>query len=590
MTTSEQDTILIAYEAWERAKGPQTPDELHAFIKETFGLDIPRVAVCAGTEGRAHCAPFDAFCDMYFEKVPSALWMTNRGGSKTQLAALWHWLNSKFKKGCEGLSVGAQLEHANRVYERLLELIVKDGTRMTGEPIEPEDHPDVASSMRSKTKWKNTSQVEIVPGTQGAVNGPHPMKVHFDEVELADQAVFQESRNMSLSKHGIKAQDLITSTRKRAFGPMQSIVNEIRESEKAGFDPPYRMYVWCIFECLQNQAHCCRAANPDLPEEDKCDCNKIVKGKWESGKDRTFESVCQGRAARSQGFLPLHDAHKTFRTTTRDVWEAQQECARPSSSGLCVPEFDRTRHTIKGYRPDPANGMCFASVDFGGTNPHAVEFFQVLKRPVMVRAYHQTSEQEALLELKPGTRVFFDEIYKAEIAPTVLAGLVLKRIEYWKAFFPEFRIHKFFYDIQAKGAMLEWANHKPPIILVNYATKEVELHITYIKDLIEEDQFYIAEDRCPFLCDEMEAWHYPEIQTGHTEARAQPVKDFDHAVDAARYGIANLRSLERVKPPGRAAAGGQGHQTSRPTSGPSHYKPTPRDDDEANRHPFYGGS
>src|SRR3982751_3357837 len=108
LTDPQKDEILLAYQSWKAAKGPQTDDELHAYILEHYGMNIPRVRVCPD-----HHAPFEAFSNLYFERDNSALWMTNRGGSKTQMAALWHMLSAKFK-ACDGISVGAILEHAGR--------------------------------------------------------------------------------------------------------------------------------------------------------------------------------------------------------------------------------------------------------------------------------------------------------------------------------------------------------------------------------------------------------------------------------------------------------------------------------------------
>jgi hypothetical protein len=562
----EQDEILLAYESWKAAEGPQTDDELHAFILEHYGMNIPRVAVCAD-----HQAPFKAFSDLYFERVLSAVWMTNRGGSKTQMAALWHLLSAKFK-GVDGISIGAILEHAGRCYDRLIELIRKDG-KVNHE----EEHPDIVKSLQSETIWANGAKVEIVPGTEAAVNGPHHPHCHVDEQELMKPNVFQESRNISLSKDGNAAQDLITSTRKRAHGQMQNLLNEIKEAERAGFDPPYELYTWCIFECAQNQAHCCQVADPELPAEQRCNCDRIVKGKWESGEARTFKDVCQGRLARSGGWLPLSDLHKTFRTTTKDVWESQQECSRPSSSGLRLPEFERARAGIRHWRPDPTFGPIYGSVDFGGTNPHAVEFMQVLNQPVAAYGFHSTDSEEANMILPEGSHIVFDEIYKAQIAPSKLADMTLARVAFWRNMFPEFRIQRFFYDVQGKAAALEWRAHDPPIPLVNYATKDVDLHTSYWKGLLEDDQFYVDITRCPMLADEIEAWHNPDQKPGQVDSPDKPVKDFDHAVDATRYMIANVRSIKRSRqlaaaPTGTGESGyGGGSSTG---AGPSRYLPS----------------
>src|SRR5690606_16179702 len=95
---------------------------------------------------------------------------------------------------------------------------------------------------------------------------------------------------------------------------------------------------------------------------DSCPCGKVVKGKWENGKPRTLFDVCGGRFARSSGFVPLDDIINTFTKTSREVWEAQQECTRPSSEGMIVPQFNRQQHGIRRYDPNPQNGPIYLAV------------------------------------------------------------------------------------------------------------------------------------------------------------------------------------------------------------------------------------
>src|SRR3954447_10803301 len=111
MSDEELRELLDHHQQLERQldiHGPQNPRELHAWLKSELGLDIPRTKVCED-----HDAPFDFLADLYFgetetgEPVDAALLMANRGGSKTFLVALLHWLNSKFKPGCEGCTFGA---------------------------------------------------------------------------------------------------------------------------------------------------------------------------------------------------------------------------------------------------------------------------------------------------------------------------------------------------------------------------------------------------------------------------------------------------------------------------------------------------
>lgn len=523
-------------------EGPQTDDELHQWILLTFGVDVPRVSVCEG-----HRAPFEFLADLFFERVTAAVAVANRGGSKTFISALLHHLNSKFKRMCESASVGAVETQALRAYENLKFLLKREANVQV-----PEDNPDVASSIQRETRYKNDSRVEVLVGTINGVNGPHPQKVHADEVELMDPVVFDESRNMSSSKHGIKAQDWITSTRKRAHGPMQAILDDIARAQEQGVAPPYEPYFWCIFETAANVPNC----------GDGCGCHDVVKGKWEDGKPRRFSDVCQGRLKRSQGWIPLYDVHKTFRTVSRPVWEAQQECKKPSTEGLVFANLDKDLHGVKWYIPDMSKGYIALGVDFGGSNPFGINWYHVLKEPVLAYGIHQQQGEEPTKEIPAGARVCFDEVYKAEIGNQDAATLVKKREAVWSRVVPDFRVVYRFADPQAKAARIDWA-----VLGLKtqwYADRDVKEQIKTCNDLIDDDLFYADILRCKMFWEESEQYHYPDKRAGFVDDPEIPVDDFNHCMSDFRYVMQNIKFAERrlARAHGRPKTSGGVHVTA----------------------------
>ena len=502
--------------------GPQTDDDLHAWVKENIGIDIPRVSVCDN-----HDPPFKFFSDLYFHRTNSALLMANRGGSKTFLVALLHLVNSKFKPHCESVTVGAIEMQAKRAYAHLLRFI----------SMNPEFQKDlVREPLQSETTWKNGSKVEILPGTISAVNGPHPQITHADEVELMDEAVFDESRNMSMSGHGISAQDIITSTRKRGVGLMQRLIDEVKEAQATGHKPPYEMYQWCVFETSQKQDNC-QKINPDHPNP--CQCDKVSKGKWDDGSPRIFADVCGGRLARSEGWMPIEDVHRVFTLDSREMWESQQECIKPSTEGLVLKRFAEERHGVTRYLPDPENGPIFAGIDFGGSNPHAVIWFQLLRYEVDAR-----TAQGGVRRLKEGSIVAFDEFYKAEIGNGQLADYIYGYEQKWKKRFEKFVVRRRFADPQGKAARLDLMHHRPQIKTSYLVTRDVKEHIKAVVALIDDDQFFVDVGRCKMVVEEAHAWHYPKKRPGMIDDPDIPVNDFDHCMAALRYGVANILYLE----------------------------------------------
>lgn len=501
--------------------GPQNDDELHAWLIAELGIDIPREAVCEG-----HDAPFTFIADLYFERTDAALLMANRGGSKTFLVALLHWLNSRFKPGCESATFGATEAQSLRAYAHLKNWIYDD---------DGNKRPEIAASIMRETTWRNGSRVEVLPGTPAAVNGPHPQKAHADEVELMDEGTWKESRNMTVSKRTkdgrlIKPQDIATSTRKGPNGRMQQLIDEIEAAVKAGMSPPRKLYVWCIKETAAQVSNC-QVAYPDLADDVKCPCHTIAKGEWEPGRPRLLRDVCNGDLARSRGWQPLGDVIKHFRENDRETFEVQQLCARPEMSHHYVPNYTSERYGLRDFLPDPDYCIPFLAVDWGGTNPHAVNWYALLTQEIEAKTFLPGTRR-----LKEGTIVCYDEIYIAEIGNDKLADMVIAREKQWQERFPDFSVYERFADPQGKAARMDWADKG--LRTVWRTTREFEEHIKAVRGLFDDDLMYVDVIRCPMWVEEIKAWRRDE-KTG------KQIDEFNHAMSNFRYAIANIKKVQR---------------------------------------------
>jgi hypothetical protein len=508
---------LDALSAKEGIQGrPSNDDELHAWIKETLEVDIPRVAVCP-----EHDAPFDFIADMFFDRVDAALVMANRGGGKSYLAAIWNFSNCYWTANIECLAVGAIEIQAKRVYSHIKQFQNKAAKGK------------IASTTISETLWKEGQKMEIVTGSLSSVNGPHSQRVHRDEIELMDKKVYDESLQIERAKtiggKEIKSQTLLTSTRKTSDGLMQELLDECEDAVREGRKPPFKVYKFCIKECISQQKGC-RVAYPDLPEDQKCNCNEVQKGEWREGEPRTFDQICGGAFSRSEGFIPLDDAQKTFAKSSKAMWEAQQECKRPYVEDISLENFSRERHGIRGFELDPANGPVYNAIDFGGSNPHAVLWGQVLNYEVEVFDYNSIPKR-----LPEGSLVLFSEIYISEIGNVKLADLIVAREREWKMKHPRYRVAGRFADPQAKAAKLDFRHHDPPLICSWPAiTRDREEHYKRIRDRVDDFTLFVDLDACPMFVEEVEAWHID-------------VKKFDHAVDAGMYLVSNAYVLETTQ-------------------------------------------
>lgn len=528
LSDEELEELLKAQEELARRLaeyGPQNDDELHAWILSELGINIPRSSVCEG-----HDPPFNFIADLYFERVDAVLAMGNRGGGKTMLVAILHWLNSLFKPGVESCTFGATEAQSLRCYAYIKGWIYDENGKKRDEVI---------SSLMRETVFADGSKIEVLPGTPDAVNGPHPQKAHADEIELMREDTWKESRNMTMSrrlKDGrfVRPQDICTSTRKGPNGRMQKLIDEIREAIAAGFKPPRKLYQWCIKETAEQVINC-QCANPDLPETDRCPCAKIRKGDWDDGSPRLLMHICNGDFHKSRGWQPFEDVIKQFNENDRETFEVQQLCLKPELRYHYLPKFDETIHCFRNYSPDPANGPIFTSVDWGGTNPHAVNWYQYLKFEIEVEAAVQTPFRKKI-RISKGSIICFDEIYKAEIGNTRLGMIVkMKESAYKREWGPMWHVEERFADPQGKAAKLDWKSIG--LYTKWHVTREFEEHIKVITDLFDANAFYIASDKCPMWIREAKEWRR------HSTTGLQ-IDTFNHCMSNFRYAVANIAKLK----------------------------------------------
>lgn len=508
---------LAKLEDQARREGPQNDDELHAFIKERWGLHIARVAVDPG-----HAAPFDVVADVFFDRETAVLVIGGRETGKTMDVAVIHALKARFRPGYEGISAGAIEEQSKKAYSSLRTLNAKWGS------------DSIKDSLQSETNWKNGSKVEIKLGTMAALNGPHSNLLHRDEGELFRDDAFDEADNITKSgvdKNGkrIPAQDIITSSRKFAKGRLQKLLDDNEEARKQGREEPYKVYVIGVAETVQRQDNCRHdPKNSGSSEEELCPCARYAKGKWDDGSERTLDSVCNGRFAKSDGHRPLSDIIKKFSTNSRGMWEAQHECKKPAGEGLILPEFSPERHGIRNYKPDPENGRIFQGIDAGGTHAHATNWYQLIERATEAINYHGET-----IVIRPGTIVAFDEVYISEVGNNPFAKRIHAHEADWRNEFGEFwEVEERYMDIAAKAARLDFRDdHDLPTTW--RITREVESHIQIIQGRVNEDSFLIDVDRCPMIVEEAQAWQR-DPSTG------KPIETFDHCLAACRYALANI--------------------------------------------------
>lgn len=502
----------------EPIKGPADPNELWQAVYDLTGYAVPRVAVCPG-----HVAPFDVFADVYFERRADVLCIGNRGGGKTTVAGFLHAAKCRWHPEYKSAVAGAVEKQGQRAYAEF-----KRFTRHIAS--------EIVDSLQSKTDWVNASQFEVMGGTLKQLNGPHPHFAQFDEVELTERPEYEEFQNMAQGDRKHKAQNLLTSTRKTPGGLVQEIVDEIEEALGEGYEPPWDLMIFCVFETMEKVKGCGTT----------CGCEKVRKGRWADGTPRTFATVCNGRAKKSDGFVQLGDVQKRFRRLSRYTWEAQQECLRPSVEGLVHYWFEHERHVLTKWAPRPEYGSIYRSWDWGGTNPHAVLFHQLLDVPVKVQRV--PGEEHTEIVLPEGALITFDEIYVTGGSFRKLAERVFKRTDVWQSYGFDWEVEYDFCDPAGATAkedvkdVARHSNYKWLVPTFRSIPSKIEDSLEKHVSAGEDDLLYVVGGHCKNMVREYGVYRWPK-QKNDKNAPTAPLKKDDHTMDSARYTLWNLYRL-----------------------------------------------
>lgn len=522
----------------QKTKAPENEDELHQFIIDQTGFNIPRVAVCED-----HCAPFDPIVDGYFNRASALLIMKSREAGGTLNVSILQYVKSATIPDHEGVTFGAIEPQARRAYNYVKSFLYtkdEDGRKVVKDEIE-------GDPQKWETWWKNGASLTIIVGSKAGVNSPHPNTVHADELDLMDDDVWSESRNMSSSTlrpdgTRIPAQDVATSTRKSMHGLMQKLIDEIDVAEKSGHEPSWKLYAYCCFEIAEEVA-CCRRADPaerearltELGQDptELCGCDRVVKGEWTENNPRTLESVCQGKFFKSRGWMAYEDIKRKFRNNPQVTWEAQMECRRPMADGLYLPSWTRQRYCIREWVPRIELGQIWQGIDWGGSAENAVIWVQ---GPLRTSVRFQASD----MLLPEGAFVVFDELVEAEIGATKLADKVVAREVGWKRQIPGFRVTARFADMAGKQQRDDWREHNPPLRTVSYLpNRDFDPTVKTLQDIVGDHHYWVDAARCSHHIDDIESWRQKNGREVHDAS--------SHTMAASRYLFANVVALERRK-------------------------------------------
>ena len=447
----------------------RTPDQLHAWVRLFVGLDVPRVAACDG-----HDAPFDYLARAYFEPASDLVVWAPRGGGKTRLAAVATLLDLLHKPGTAVRVLGGSLEQSMKLWDYLLPDLTRLGKGLFRGGREPRE-------TARRVRLTNGSDAAVLTQSQRAVRGLRVQKLRCDEVELFDANVWEAAQLATRSKKGSGAAIEAASTHHRPGGLMGRVI----DGAKARGTKVVR---WCLMDVL---ARC-------EPERECKTC--------------TLWDECRGRAkSNTSGFVSVADAITMKGRVSKETWESEMLCRRPSSRGCVFPDFDEARH-VRRFEGE-ADGWAIG-VDFGYAAPfvalwvatcgevvHVVDEYLVAGRTV--------PEHASAMLARPwrANRVLCDPAGAAIVGQTGSSDAAVLRKAGFRV---QFRASRIVEGLELIRRRLSPADGSEPRLLV--------------------------DPRCKTLILAMRSYRYPD---GGGE---KPLKDgvHDHPIDALRYALVNL--------------------------------------------------
>jgi hypothetical protein len=208
----------------------RTKEELRLFLRHGFGVSIPDQTVCPG-----HTSPWRAFCDAYFARHRVSVWLASRGfGGKSFLLAMLGLVEA-LTLNCDVTILGGSGEQSKRVHEYM--------TKAWNYPDAPR-HLLASDPLKMETslRWGNT--IKALLASQSSIRGPHPVRLKIDEVDEVDQDLLDAALGQPMSKGGVRAHTVLSSTHHHPDGTMTYALKQAAEKG-------WGVYQWCMRESMQ---------------------------------------------------------------------------------------------------------------------------------------------------------------------------------------------------------------------------------------------------------------------------------------------------------------------------------------------------
>jgi hypothetical protein len=563
--TMEQRTKLLLTPCKTRA-------EVKNWVKYHLNFDLPDCTVSR----YADTNPLDAVWEIYDicvnknnkDNIDELLYVASRGSGKTLGIAIAEFMVMLHDQR-EVVHVGAILSQAKRCYEYQLNFMLNDKVRPVLESKSPEGVPYLEKANMEKSIFNlpdrysgDTVKVsmEVLPCTLKAVNGPHVPLVSVDEIDTVTGEglkAFKDISGMLDSRANRKALRVGISTRKSRYGLMNA---QIEQAEEAG----RTVRRWTTLEFSQRCPDERSGKTPTVGYVLQDTMEVVDEETWEK-KDKQkkqeyfrnefpgegcmkcpMAAVCLGDAKKQSStspmLKPIGDAIKKTRENGADWCLSQLFNLKPSVEGIIYKEFDEKLH-VKNWNqmwevltgqeyPGECNhdifvkkchqmGLsCYAGIDWGWSNPSTVVYFFVDNREnvYVVRCEGQTYTNNPT----------WAQIIKSK----------------WHQMY---RCQLYFPDLANPGDGVTMRSEGLPC--PTEQTKDTPGGIQIVKKWLRSlaspvPKIFFARENCGPIIQEFFMYHFKTDAAG--EITEDPEKEYDHWLDALRYGMYELFGKNRM--------------------------------------------
>ena len=405
--------------------------------------------------------------------------------------------------------------------------------------------------------------LKIGSATMEQVNSFHG-SILQDEVELTDEAVFNESRGMLTAEKGKLPIAVYISSRKFAFGNIQRLLDQHELERLREGRSSMRVHKWGILETT-DKCHLKRSGKLRTQEiyvdEDSLIAISSSNYSFLSRKQKLsyrkfvghencltcgIFSFCLGRLISQKGdnpyLQPIETTKDHFLHDDTIFFRSQRLNRKPSQIGLVYPMYDESIH-IKTFsemyevcteepsdKPVSRDDFVKWILDNGGALFLGVDFGWHVAAAVLVA----TGPQDKVFVIKEGV---YSKLTHKEL------GQVLKRD------FGIYPIERVFPDYESQEGIKQLREIGLPVPIEGHnINKNVSDGVAIVRNLLRipgslETNLYFSSD-CPNLKEEIRYYrHKVEKKTGDPSDEIE--KGNDHCLDCLRYCL--IQIFGRIK-------------------------------------------